>query len=140
MHQFTRRGLQLAITAIVLSSATSVAAETPSSEDVTKARATCRAHQQTLQRLERNANWCTDDPALIQARDTAERSCGLAMQLMVAAGIEPKPIAPRAAPPTPFFVVVERVRQESPQATPPQPTAQFAAMEVDCPKGATAVR
>jgi hypothetical protein len=112
-----------------------VMAEDASIQDqVAQARQTCRADQSRMAALERSAHWCTDDPKVIQARDTAERSCGEAMKLMVTAGMEPQPKAPQPAPPTPSITISEKVRVAAASAPSPQvEVAQFAAMEVDCP-------
>lgn len=101
-------------------------------QELADARAQCRGDQHTLQRLERNADWCIDDPSLLRARDAAERSCGRAMQIMVSMGLEPKPVTPQPAPPTPSLRIVEKVRIDAPG---PSRTitevASFAAMEAD---------
>jgi hypothetical protein len=101
-------------------------------KDLADARSQCQGDQQTLQRLEANADWCTDDTELLRARDAAERSCGRAMQLMVSLGLEPKPVTPQPAPPPPSLTIVERVRtnQPGPDRTTVE-VASFAAMEAD---------
>ena len=113
-------------------------ANAPSKDEVAQARQTCRADQSKMAALERNARWCTDDQNVVSARQAAERSCGQAMQLMVAAGLEPKPVAPQPAPPAPTIVIREKVRQGAPETS--QPSAEFAAMEVNCEQGGTAAR
>jgi len=110
-----------------------LADDSPAKDQLTQARAKCRAEQSRLAPLERHAPWCTDDQNLIQARDAAERSCGEAVSLMITAGLEPKPVQPRPAPPTPTLTVVEKVRLTSEQAATQK--TEFAAIEMDrnCP-------
>ncbi len=109
-----------------------LAADKPTSEEIAKARADCHMQETRLERLEHDASWCTGDARLLQVRDAAEHSCGRAEDLMIAAGMEPKPFTPRPAPPVPTITVTEKVRTGAAmQTAAAEPEAQFAAMEVD---------
>ena len=108
-----------------LASTTASASDQPSPEQIAKARAQCHVDQAQLAKLERDASWCTGDAKLLSVRDAAEHSCGHAEQLLISAGIEPKPAQPQPAPASPQLVISEKVRADSGSK------AQFAAMEVD---------
>ena len=118
---------------VIAGSGACFAADKPAPEEIAKARADCRVQQSRLAQLERNASWCTGDEKLLQVRDAAEHSCGHAEDLLIAAGIEPKPVKPRPAPEVPQLVIKETVRKDVPaqQTASAEPVAQFAAMEVD---------
>ena len=122
----------VSISVALLTMSAASAADRPSTDEIAKARAECHTQTARLQELERNASWCTDDAKLLQTRDAAEHSCGHAENLLIAAGIEPKPAQPQPAPATPSITITEKVRAGSAtQTAAAEPTAQFAAMEVD---------
>ena len=120
------------IAAVLAASGASFAADKPAADEIAKARAECHTQEARLQQLERGASWCTGDAQLLKVRDAAEHSCGHAEDLMIAAGIEPKPVKPQPAPAVPEIVIKEKLRKDAPaQTASAEPTAQFAAMEVD---------
>ncbi|HZP11292.1 MAG TPA: hypothetical protein VFB36_02590 [Nevskiaceae bacterium] len=124
---------------VVLIASVASAADRPSADDIAKARAECHTQTARLAELERDASWCTDDQKLLQTRDAAEHSCAHSEDLLIAAGVEPKPAQPKAAPPAPpSITITEKVRTGATQTASAEPVAQFAAMEVDrrCEPGA----
>src|ERR1041384_1582588 len=78
------------VTALGLLAAPVFANESTPGNELAQARATCHADEVALSQVEHSTNSCSDDPKVIQARDTAEHSCGRAMKLMITAGLEPK--------------------------------------------------